>query len=170
MRSRFRLALHAALAPMVMGAVVSPAVAGPSAERDAHQILETAGVLDGLVVHLGCGPSSGSGQAGRLTAALHANDSFLVHGLATDWASIEAARKHIASEDLSEAVSIARFDGKHLPYRDSTANLVVAEALGDVPMTQVMRVLAPDGVALVKRDWRSYKTWWTTPRSTPSAG
>ena len=53
----------------------------------AQQILAATGVQGGLVVHLGCGD-------GRLTAALHANDSYLVHGLDADPANVDQARRN----------------------------------------------------------------------------
>ncbi|MBS3777520.1 MAG: hypothetical protein KGY70_20170, partial [Bacteroidales bacterium] len=43
--------------------------------RKAQQIFEETGIKGGLVVHLGC-------DNGKLTAGLHANDRYLVHGLA----------------------------------------------------------------------------------------
>jgi len=43
----------------------------------ARKILSETGVKGGLVVHLGCGD-------GKLTAALRANDSYLVQGLDAD--------------------------------------------------------------------------------------
>ncbi|MFW6161452.1 MAG: PQQ-binding-like beta-propeller repeat protein [Planctomycetota bacterium] len=108
----------------------------------AEQILEASGIQGGVVVHLDCGD-------GRLTAALRANERFLVHGLDTDPADVAAARKHVHEQGLYGPVSIERFDGTRLPYVDRFVNLVVAESLGQVPMAEVMRVLAPRGVALV---------------------
>lgn len=49
------------------------AASAPSAESQAADILEAAGVKGGLVVHVGCGD-------GRLTGALRASDSFMVEG------------------------------------------------------------------------------------------
>ena len=117
--------------------------AAPAGEADqAKAILAAAGVKGGLVVHLGCGD-------GKLTAALRAGESYLVHGLDADARNVEAARKHIQSLGFYGPVSVDRFDGRRLPYADNLVNLVVADALGDVPMAEVMRVLAPGGVAYV---------------------
>ena len=44
------------------------------------------------------------------------------------------------------------FDGQHLPYCDSLVNLLIADDLGDVPMEECLRVLAPRGVAFVPAD------------------
>jgi len=106
------------------------------------RILDACGVKGGLVVHLGCGD-------GRLTAELRANDSYLVHGLDTDAKSVANAREFIQSKGLYGKVSVDTFDGKHLPYADNLVNLLVAEDLGGVTMEDVLRVLAPRGVAYV---------------------
>ena len=132
---------------------------------EAEQIIRASGVQGGLVVHLGCGD-------GRLTAALWeaasrepraASDaapklgagssklaaSLLVQGLDTDPGNIEKAREHIRPKGLYGKVSVNTFDGEHLPYVDNLVNLLVADELGDVPMAEVMRVLAPLGVAMI---------------------
>jgi len=109
----------------------------------AREILETSGVRGGLVVHVGCGD-------GRLTAALRAGDAYLVHGLDADPAAVAKARETIAAKGLYGTVSVDAFDGTHLPYVDNLVNLVVAEDLGRVPMDEVLRVLAPAGMAYVK--------------------
>jgi len=108
----------------------------------AAQMLEQTGVQGGLIVHVGCGD-------GRLTAALRANDRYLVQGLDTNPENVLAARRHLGSLGLCGPVSAERFDGKHLPYADNLVNLLVAEELGDVAMDEVLRVLAPRGVAYV---------------------
>ncbi|MBM4038986.1 MAG: hypothetical protein FJ290_10790 [Planctomycetes bacterium] len=84
---RLRVGLAAGLS--VLGLVaLSSARAGEGDQ--AKEILAGAGVRGGLVVHLGCGD-------GSLTAALRANDGYLVHGLGRDAASVEKARAHIRS-------------------------------------------------------------------------
>jgi outer membrane protein assembly factor BamB len=119
--------------------LVSSATAGAQSARD---ILETTGVKGGLVVHLGC-------KDGRLTAALHAGDAYLVHGLDRDPANVARARETVRAAGLYGKVSIDRLTGTRLPYIDNLVNLVVAEDLGEVPMDEVMRVLCPNGVAYV---------------------
>ena len=54
------------------------------------------------------------------------------------------------SKGLYGKVSVELWHGKCLPYVDNMVNLVVAEDLGGVEMPEVMRVLAPQGVACVK--------------------
>jgi len=136
-----RLTLAAILGAVLVSAwPAAPAAAGPA--ETAAEILEDTGVRGGLVVHLGCGD-------GRLTAALRAGDAYLVHGLDADPANIEKARSSLREQGLYGPVSVDTFDGKHLPYVDNLVNLLVAEDLGSVPLAEVMRVLAPGGVALV---------------------
>jgi outer membrane protein assembly factor BamB len=109
----------------------------------AQQILKTTGVQGGVVVHLGCGD-------GKLTAALRANDSYLVQGLDADAKNVAAARQHIGSLGIYGKVSADLLLGKGLPYIDNLVNLVVAEDLQGVPMAEVIRVLVPNGVAFIK--------------------
>ena len=116
------------------------ATAAVAADGQAKQILDAAGVQGGLIVHVGC-------QDGKLTAALRADDKYVVYGLDVKEANVAAARKHADSLSLSGKVSFDTFDGKRLPFADNLVNLIVAERLGDVPMDEVMRVLAPRGVA-----------------------
>ncbi len=109
---------------------------------EAREMLETAGVRGGLVVHVGCGD-------GRMTAALRASDAYVVHGLANDAGAAAKARATVEEKGLYGPVSVAEFDGKRLPYVDNLVTLVVADELGGVAMDEVLRVLAPAGVAMI---------------------
>jgi len=122
-----------------------------AASKLARQVLEATGVEGGLIVHVGCGD-------GRLTAALWADGRHLVQGLDTDAQNVERAREHVKSLGLYGPVSINTFDGEHLPHVDNLVNLVVAEDLGEVSMDEVMRTLAPLGVAYVRQGDRWTKT------------
>ena len=108
-------------------------------QKEAEQILAATGVKGGLVVHIGCGD-------GKLTAALRVNDSFAVHGLDAD---VAASREYIQSLGLYGPVSVAQWTGTRLPYVDNLVNLIVADSLSKVSMAEVMRVLAPNGVAWI---------------------
>ena len=127
----------------------------PEAEQ-ARGIVKATGVEDGFVVHLGCGD-------GKLLMALHACGFPLVHGLDADIADVAAAREYIQSLGAYGPLAADQLDGDRLPYVDNLVNLVVAEELDPVSMNEVMRVLAPEGVAYVKRDDRWVKT--VKPRS-----
>jgi 2-polyprenyl-3-methyl-5-hydroxy-6-metoxy-1,4-benzoquinol methylase len=75
---------------LVLGLVVASCITNAkqrssSERKQAAQILDASGVKGGLIVHMGCGD-------GRLTAALRANDSYIVHGLDTDAQNVKSAR------------------------------------------------------------------------------
>ena len=141
-------------------AIAAPGFGGETAPApevaQAKQILDATGIRGGLVVHVGCGD-------GKLTAALRANDSYMVHGLDTDAANVAKARAHIASLGVYGEVAVDRWDGQRLPYIDGLVNLIVAEDLGKMPMAEVLRVLCPNGVAYVKQDG----TWAKTIKPRP---
>jgi outer membrane protein assembly factor BamB len=126
------------------GADVMAGTPAGTEHQEVNEILEASGVQGGLIVHLGCGD-------GRLTAALRANDRFLVHGLDAKAASVEEARRHIRSLGLYGEVSVEPLRGRRLPYADNLVNLVVLSKGRDrgLPMEEVMRVLAPGGVLCV---------------------
>lgn len=133
---------------------VLPAGAGqaktPPADAQAGAILRATGVQGGIVVHLGCGD-------GRLTAALHPDDPFTVHGLDSDPAHVKNARRYIQSQGLYGPVSIELFSAATLPYADNLINLVVVQEAGKVSVSEVMRVLAPGGTLCFQRDGRWQK-------------
>ncbi len=127
----------------------------PAASVDAAQLLRDSGVRGGLVVHVGCGN-------GRRTAALHASESYLVHGLDADPAHVAAARDYIHSQGLDGKVSVERWEGDKLPYIDNLVRLLIAEDLGHVDRDEVLRVLCPSGVAFVKvgESWQKIVKRW----------
>jgi len=127
------------------------------ATQTARQILQTAGVKGGFVIHVGCG-------TGELTAALRASDSFIVQGLDPSAENVQKARAYIRSLGLYGKVSVVRLVGEALPYVDDFANLIVGTDPLPVPMAEVMRVLAPGGVALVRKGGR----WTKTVKPRPS--
>jgi outer membrane protein assembly factor BamB len=139
---------------------VSVAMAQPGDYRQkAEQILEATDIKGGLIVHIGCGD-------GKLTAAFSPlgvpkgmpDESYLVHGLDTDADNLRQAREYVQSMGNYGNVSFSRFDGNRLPYVDNLVNLAVVEEPGDVAMDEVMRVLAPNGVAYVKDNGEWKKT------------
>lgn len=126
---------------LVAGFLLAASLACDSvcAEQTAKQILDTADINGGLIVHVGCGD-------GNVTAALHANDSCTVQGLDED---VTAARHTIQSQGLYGKVTAEPWTGERLPYVDNLVNLIVADQLGKLPMQEVLRVLAPGGVAVI---------------------
>jgi len=138
-----RLSLMALAAWLAAASVSHEALGG--AKEDAQAILRATGVRGGLVVHL----AAGKDVSPDLTAALHANDSYLVHGLYSDAVAVERARKQLRAAGLYGKVTVDCLRGGHLPYAEGTVRLLVADDLGPVPMDEVMRVLCPGGVSYV---------------------
>ena len=110
---RFILAIPVFLAPIVCHAGV----------------IEDAGIAGGIVVHLNCGD-------GEATAELAADNQCLIHGLDAEADNISKARALLRSKGLYGRVSVARFEGKRLPYADNTINLMVADGMGNVPVAE----------------------------------
>jgi outer membrane protein assembly factor BamB len=146
---------------MLSGLILAAVSAAPAVAADAvtaEMIYKATGVEGGLVVHLGCGN-------GDLTAALRAGPQYIIHGLDTDTAAVAAARARLRSRGVYGPVSVDAFDGKHLPYVDNLVNLVVVNDAAAVPMDEVRRVLAPDGVAYVREGGK----WTKTVKPRPEA-
>lgn len=143
--TRFVLAGLAAIA--FAGASGAARASDPAAA--ARAILKESGIRGGLIVHLGCGD-------GHLTAALRAGEGYLVHGLDRDDDDVAAARRHVRSLGLYGPVAVERLDGARLPHADNLVNLLVVEDSDAVPADERMRVLAPEGVAMVRESgaWR----------------
>ena len=132
-----------------------------AAGKSARDIVKASGVQGGLVVHLGPGD-------GKFTAELQVNDRFAVHGLYRKREQVDEARKYIQQLKPHKrygAVSIQHWDKgkKYLPYADNLVNLVVAEDLGDVPIKEVTRVLAPGGTVMIE----SGETWKKVSKPRP---
>ena len=119
-----------------VGAAASPA-------EQARQILVATGVKGGLVVHVGCGE-------GKLTAALRADERYLVHGLDREAANVAKVRARAQAAGAGGKVSASQWSGERLPFTDGVVSLIVSQSPLGVAESEVMRVLAPDGVAYVR--------------------
>lgn len=126
-------------------------------KEQAERILQVSNVKGGLIVHIGCGD-------GRLTAALRANERYLVHGLDRSESHLAQARQYIQSLGIYGVVSVEKIEGSSLPYIDNLVNLVVSENLGTISKTEVMRVLCPNGVAYIRRGSQWKKTVKPRPK------
>ncbi|NCO40427.1 MAG: PQQ-binding-like beta-propeller repeat protein, partial [Armatimonadetes bacterium] len=142
-------------APLLCAFAACALLTGASAEDAqplAQRVLRESGVRGGLVVHLGCGD-------GKLTAALRANESYLVHGLDVDAGNVAKARAYLRSLGVSGPVSAEQWAGSRLPYADNTVNLAVVTGGGErVVMGELLRVLVPRGVAMVEKGGQWQKT------------
>jgi len=143
---------------MVVAVVVAVVAAWPfsaAVAENAEDLIAESGVKGGLVVHVGCGD-------GELTAALRCNERYLVQGLDTDRAKIEAARKRLVLKGAYGDVSFMHFAGNELPYVDNLVNLLIVEEPGRISREEMLRVLAPLGVLLLKDNgaWtKTVKPW-----------
>jgi len=146
--------LQRAVAFTLVSAVVATAMGADvnlhPEDEQARRILDATGVQGGIIVHFGCGD-------GRLTAALHVNDRYLVHGLDADQQDVDRARRYIQSLGMYGKVSVGQLTSRSLPYADNLVNLFIAEDLGQVQLHELMRVLAPRGLAYVKRQGKRTK-------------
>ena len=115
--------------------------ADPASEAKA--ILDTSGTKGGFIVELGIGD-------GKVTAALHANDGTVVHGLDKDEAKITGARDWMLKDGVYGQVSVEKLVGSALPYLDNMVNLVVVNDASGVADDEIQRVLAPNGVVVTK--------------------
>lgn len=132
--------------------------ADPQRSFDSMQeLVRASGVTGGLVVHLGNGD-------GAATADLFINDRFVVHGLYRYRDAVQTARQQLKQKNLYGKVSVQHWDRADLPYTDNLLNLVVADELGEVPLQEILRVLAPHGTAFVK----SGTTWQKTVKPWPA--
>ena len=142
-------------------ALGSEAVAkSPSAQARqwAEGVHAEAGVSGGFVVHIG--------DIGKKTAALRTCDRYYVQALASKEEGVRAARDAIGALGCYGPVTVARYDGKHLPYITELVNLVVVDGTDSVPSkAEIQRVLAPNGVALI----RSGDGWNRIVKPWPSA-
>ncbi len=127
----------------------TPRIAGAVAELAPGAILEAAGFRGGVVVHAGCGD-------GRFTAGLGNGDRSLVHGLDACPDRVAEARAYLRREGLDNRIAVSRWRTSKLPFAENFVNLLVVEDRDKVPMSEVMRVLAPGGVAMIRLEdaWR----------------
>lgn len=123
-----------------------------------EEVLRDVGIADGLAVHLGT-------TDGEIEASLASGGRRLVHGLALDDAALAASRRALQARGLYGLASVEKGLLDPLPYADNLAALVVADAsLKGFSEREVMRVLRPEGVALLRNDGRWTKTSKPRPK------
>jgi outer membrane protein assembly factor BamB len=141
------------LTAVLVSVVGGIGVAKADSQGEAAGILQQSGVSAGFFVHFGAGD-------GELTAALRQNDATQVHGLLRkpNASRLGAIRTRVRDAGQYGNVSFDQFSGPELPYVDNLVNLFVSEDLGDLSMDEVLRVLVPNGVAMIKSDGQWQKT------------
>ncbi len=167
--SRCLCDFHRRTGSLALALWIALCVASSAVGQSLPPIDET-GVEGGLAVWVG-GEEPAAEWAGRL-AALHAEKGFVVLGLHPDAEAARTARAELARRGPCGPcgpcgpVTIDRLDtqaGPRLPMIDGSVNLLVLAAGADVPQGEVLRVLAPLGVALKRGpggDWSETAKPW----------
>ncbi len=126
-----------------------------SASKLADDLLTQSEVRGGLVVHVGCAD-------GTLAMELAGNERFLVHGLDREVQQIDRAREVALETILTTRPMFDRLSGTKLPYADNLVKLAIVEPGTAIAAEEVLRVLAPGGVVMIRQEggWnRQVKPW-----------
>ncbi|MCX7824921.1 MAG: PQQ-binding-like beta-propeller repeat protein [Verrucomicrobiae bacterium] len=107
----------------------------------ARQILRASGAPGGICAILGATDAA-------LALAIAQHSKFVVHCLAPDANTCNALRKAIRASGLYGTVSAEVHRGDQLPYADNLVNLIVTGGEFSVSRAEIMRVLAPHGIAI----------------------
>ncbi|HUT12366.1 MAG TPA: hypothetical protein VMY42_17845, partial [Thermoguttaceae bacterium] len=102
----------------------------------------TVNVEGGLIVCIGA-------EALQSVADHWRKPGCIFHCLERSDDEVSDVRARIQAAGCYGKVSAARFDLERLPYIDNLVNLVIVESGIEVPDSEVQRVLAPYGVAIV---------------------
>jgi len=153
---RVKYRLSEVFCTILIGAMLCLLPSDPAlSAEDPAALLRLSGTKGGLVVKIGCSDPA-------LITALRAGDQYLVHALDTDPARVAAAREHIINKGVYGPVSVDHWDGRRLPYADNLVNLIVAEQQAQVSEAELLRALAPRGLALIRKDgqWKKLLKPW----------
>jgi len=113
------------------------------AATTASDVLADSGVGGGLIVVVGCEDSG-------ILIDLVAQKGYLVQGLDTHAGQLEKTAAALRAGGLQGRASVARFDGRSLPYVDNLVNLlVIRKPFTGIGAAEIQRVLAPGGVAMI---------------------
>ncbi|MHC4087308.1 MAG: class I SAM-dependent methyltransferase, partial [Planctomycetota bacterium] len=112
-------------------------------EQSVQEIVDASGFEGGLIVHVGCGD-------GEITAEFY-REGRLVLGLDADPKNVAKARAHFLEKGVIGDVVADRMLSDTLPLLDGTVNLVVvSSSKPNVASEEILRVLAPEGIAFVR--------------------
>ena len=128
---------------MMVGTLVQlPTLSGDPPEL-ANSLLQQSGFTGGFIVELGS-------TSGDLAKELHQNEATQIHGLVRQAETLSAIRESVRESSQYGDIAFDNFSGNVLPYTDNLVNLLITEDLGEVPLDEVLRVLVPKGVAMIK--------------------
>lgn len=112
----------------------------------------------GLCVVIAAGDDATPALAAEL-----ASRGLLVHGIALNDAARARARKAVAAAKADGVASIEKLPLSPLPYRDNLANFVVIANAAACSEQEALRVLAPNGKLIIRKDGE----WKTTVKPMP---
>jgi outer membrane protein assembly factor BamB len=132
---------------LLLCVLLSGAAAGEPGNELAVFVLKTAGMNEGMCVVVDPGGS-------EVLVDLVKGSRMYVEGCSWDGASIASGRKALLSAGVAGRASLRLTEDSGLPYADNLINLVVAPNWGrkEVPVDELLRVLAPNGVGIVGND------------------
>ena len=142
--SRFLYKLFVFFFLIISVSLSVPELFAQAGSRATPKTIGISGIEGGLVVHLGCGD-------GSATPALRVNGRYIVHGLDSDPANIENARKQIGRDNQNGTVSVYQCDSGVLPYAENVVNLLIVESGESVPADEIRRGLAPLGCVMLTK-------------------
>lgn len=128
--------------------------------ENAEEIIKDSGVPGGICLVLGDKSGDTAVEAGK-------NRQFTVQALCAKSDTLGETRKSIQRAGLYGKVSASIFNGKQLPYTDNLINLViVADRECKVEKDEIIRVLAPGGIAFIQgnkieKPWPEEIDQWT---------
>jgi outer membrane protein assembly factor BamB len=117
-------------------------------------VIDGTGARNGIIVLV---------QAGDTVCEDAAASGFAVLALDTRPDRVDTLRRRFLDHGLYGRVSASLFDGKSIPCIDELVNVVVIDGI-NLSDEEIMRVLVPGGVALVRNgnDWRKRLKPWPT--------
>jgi hypothetical protein len=118
------------------------------------EVIDGTGARNGIIVLV---------QAGDTVCEDAAASGFAVLALETRPDRVDVLRRRFLDRDLYGRVSASLFDGKSIPCIDELVNVVVVDGI-NLFDEEIMRVLVPGGVALVRngKSWRKRRKPWPT--------
>ena len=121
----------------------------------AQDIVSQVRAMPGVCVQLGCPDVT-------LPVQLAEGGLRLVHVLEADENKVQAAREAWLARGVYGQVSVEQWSAPSLPYEDNLINVVIAADPFLAPEREIMRVLAPNGVAWIRQGqvWRTFRKPW----------
>lgn len=139
----------------LFGAALIAALSLTASADMASDILAETDAPGGVMALIGAGDSA---LPTTLAAEIAAEGRFIVDALDTDYSKVLDTRRRIAAQGLQSRATATLYEGTTLPYPDNLLNVVASAHPGRITDSEIMRVLAPEGVAYIKRKGQWTKT------------